>query len=141
MTAQRFELDANSSSLSPFRQKLKSLLETMGLGEKAVHDVILSVDEALTNVIRHAYGGEKNAKKIQVMLSDQTKQIEIVIEDQGPCFDPRTQPAPELPPQKPGGLGIHFVRTLMDRVDYEALKPQGNRLRLIKYKKEKGERS
>ncbi len=111
----------------------------MGLNTKAVHDVILSVDEALTNVIRHAYGEQNKDEKIQLMLCDQTEKIEIIIEDQGPCFDPLAHPTPELPPKKPGGLGIYFVRALMDGVDYQALKPQGNRLRLIKYKKEKGE--
>lgn len=141
----RFELEPRSANLAPFRRELRSLLEMAGFISKGVNDILLSVDEVLTNVIRHAYGGEKGfgqTGKIHVAVSDQEEKIEIVIEDKGPCFDPRTLPAPELPSRKPGGLGIYLVKTLMDEIDYEALKPQGNRLRLIKYKnpgKGKGE--
>ena len=137
-----FELDICSSNLPPFRQKLRSLLEASGFDDKAVHDVILSVDEVLANVIRHAYGGKEGkveSGKIRVTVSDRGERAEIVIQDEGPCFDPRSIPAPELPSRKPGGLGIYLVRSLMDEIDYEALKPRGNRLRLIKYKKGKGE--
>jgi len=117
-------------------------LEASGFDDKAVHDVILSVDEVLANVIRHAYGGKEGkveSGKIRVTVSDRGERAEIVIQDEGPCFDPRSIPAPELPSRKPGGLGIYLVRSLMDEIDYEALKPRGNRLRLIKYKKGKGE--
>jgi len=63
--------------------------------------------------------------------------VEVLIEDQGPCFDPRRVPPPKLPSRKPGGLGIYLVRTLMDEVHHESLKPQGNRLQLVKYKVKK----
>lgn len=137
-----FELEASSSHLLPFRQKLRSLLEAGGFDAQAVHDVILSVDEVLANVIRHAYGGKEGrteSGKIRVTISDREERAEIVIQDEGLCFDPRSIPAPELPSRKPGGLGIYLVRSLMDEIDYEPLKPQGNRLRLVKYKKGKGE--
>ncbi len=137
-----FELDVRSSNLPPFRQKLRSLLEASSFDAKALHDVILSVDEVLANVIRHAYGGKEGraeSGKIRVTFSDRGEHAEIVIQDEGPCFDPRSVPAPELPSRKPGGLGIYLVRSLMDEIHYEALSPRGNRLRLIKYKKGKGE--
>ena len=131
-----FELAADSTSLPPFRKKLKSLLEKAAFDEKTVHNILLSVDEVLTNVIRHAYcpACQNRKEKIHVSIFEHENRIEILIEDKGPCFDPRTIPPPKLPSEKPGGLGIYLVRTLMDEIDHEALKPQGNRLRLVKYK-------
>jgi anti-sigma regulatory factor (Ser/Thr protein kinase) len=60
--------------------------------------------------------------------------IEIVVEDQGKKFDPTQVPPPELPRHKPGGLGVHFIRTIMDEMIYEGQHVEGNRLRLIKHK-------
>lgn len=136
--ANTFEIEARSSSLPPFRKKLRSLLEGAGFDDKPCHDILLSVDEVLTNVIRHGYGhkaGENDKDKIHVSFADFRDRIEIQVEDRGPCFDPRELPAPKLPSTKPGGLGIHLVRSLMDKIDYEPLRPQGNRLRLVKYKR------
>ena len=135
-----FDVEAKASSLAPFRSKLRSLLEASGFNSKMTHDLLLSVDEVLTNVIRHAYGGksqDSEGDKIHVALSDFVDRVEITIEDRGPCFDPLRVPSPKLPPDQPGGLGIHFIRSLTDEVHYESLKPQGNRLRLVKYKKGK----
>jgi len=139
-----FEISAESQNLAPLRSKLRSLLELAGFDEKGSHDVLLSVDEVLTNVIRHSLGGgalEGAKQKIRISFADQGECIEVQVEDQGPCFDPRTLPDPKLPSEKPGGLGIYLVRSLMDRIDYEPLKPQGNRLRLVKYKNRKKERN
>lgn len=135
-----FEVLAHSSHLAPFRKKLRSLLEEAGFDEKKTHDVLLSVDEVLTNVIRHAYGSQNENQgpdKIRVSFSNSEDRAEIVIEDQGPSFDPSRFPSPSLPPEKPGGLGIHLVRSLIDELHYESLKPKGNRLRLVKYKNKK----
>lgn len=131
-----FEVKAEAKSLPSFRKELRSLLEQAGFEAKATHDFVLSVDEVLANVIRHGYGGNRG-EKIHISFSDLGDRAEILIEDHGPCFDPREVPSPELPREKPGGLGIHLIRTLTDELHYEALKPVGNRLRLVKYKRKK----
>jgi anti-sigma regulatory factor (Ser/Thr protein kinase) len=75
-----------------------------------------------------------------VDLNVSDDKIEIVLEDQGKKFDPTQVPPPELPRQKPGGLGVHFIRTIMDQVIYEGDKVEGNRLRLIKRKAKNSKR-
>ncbi len=139
-TINAFKVPAKVDTLAPVRKKLQLLLESAGFDSKATHDVLLSVDEVLTNVIRHAYKckpGEPEKGQISVSFSEFEDRAEIIIEDEGPCFDPRSIPAPKLPSEKPGGLGIFLVRSLMDELHYEPLKPQGNRLRIVKFKKAK----
>ena len=137
-TRYTFEVAARSETTAPFRRKLRILLENSDFDAEAVRDILLSVDEALTNVIRHAYKNREKEKKkgeIRLTFSDLGDRAEILIEDKGSCFDPCKAPLPELPSKKPGGLGIYLFRSLMDEVNYQPLKPQGNQLRLVKYKK------
>lgn len=123
---------ARSDVLPPFRKELRHLLECAGWQKKTAEEILLAVDEALTNVIRHAFEGRPG--KMVVFLEDEPAKTEIVIEDQGKKFDPTQMPSPELPRQKPGGLGIHFIRTIMDRMVYDNDYQEGNRLHLIKFK-------
>jgi len=93
----------------------------------------LAVDEALTNIIRHAYQGKPGKMTVSVAATED--KVEIVLEDFGQKFDPTQVPPPELPRHKPGGLGVHFIRTIMDQMIYDDQGLAGNRLRLIKHKK------
>jgi anti-sigma regulatory factor (Ser/Thr protein kinase) len=128
----RFELNASSEVLSPFRKELRQILNQEGWEKKTSNEILLAVDEALTNIIRHAYQG--GAGKMTVSVSAAGDKIEIVLEDRGKKFDPTQVPSPELPRHKPGGLGVHFIRTIMDQMIYDDQLPVGNRLRLIKHK-------
>jgi anti-sigma regulatory factor (Ser/Thr protein kinase) len=128
----RFELIASSEVLSPFRKEFRQILSDAGWEKKTTEKILLAVDEALTNIIRHAYQGTPG--KMTISVSASGDKIEIVLEDQGKKFDPTQVPAPELPRHKPGGLGVHFIRTIMDQMVYEDQCPSGNRLRLIKHK-------
>ncbi len=127
----RFELAASSEVLSPFRKELRYILAQAGWKKKTAEEILLAADEALTNVIRHAYQGHPG--KMTVSVNASADRIEIVVEDQGKKFDPTQVPPPELPRHKPGGLGVHFIRTIMDEMIYEGQNVEGNRLRLIKH--------
>jgi len=129
----RFELNASSEVLSPFRKELRHILTQAGWEKKTTEEILLAVDEALTNIIRHAYQNKSGKMTISVAATDD--KFEIVLEDQGQKFDPTQVPPPELPRHKPGGLGVHFIRTIMDQMIYDNHGLAGNRLRLIKHKK------
>ncbi|MBI3307148.1 MAG: ATP-binding protein [Candidatus Omnitrophica bacterium] len=128
-----FHLTASTDQLTSFRRELELSLQEMGLYEKGSGEVILAVDEALTNIIRHTYGGKGG--KIDVAVNDFTDRVEIKIKDFGAKFDPSKIPAPELPPKKPGGLGLYLIKKLTDKSEYSFLKEGGNQLLLTKYKK------
>jgi anti-sigma regulatory factor (Ser/Thr protein kinase) len=104
------------------------------MAEEEVEDLKLAVDEACSNVIRHAYGGD-TAKRIVVQFRITRKGLEVIIEDSGPKADPAIIRGRDLDDVKPGGLGVHFIRRTFDRVEFDPKKQTGNRLRLIKYLK------
>lgn len=92
-----------------------------GLPARAVNDLNLCLDEMLTNTI--SYGYESSAPRvISVSLSADGGYLQAEIEDDAKPFDPRRSTPPELPrdlaSRKLGGLGLHFVNSLMDVVDY-----------------------
>ena len=133
-----FELAADAERLASFRMQLGEDLRQAGLDERITGEILVAVQEALTNIIRHAYRGKPG--KIDVRFCDYSDRVEISIRDFGSAFDPKKIPAPELPPGKPGGLGLHLIKTLMDRVDYAHQGQGGNLLSLVKYKKQPGEK-
>ena len=131
----RFELIASSEVLSPLRKEIRQILARAGWEKKTTEEILLAVDEALTNIIRHAYQGKTG--KMRVIVRPNDDKIELVLEDWGKKFYPTQVPTPELPREKPGGLGVHFIRTIMDQMIYDNQLVDGNRLRLIKFKPKK----
>ncbi len=117
-----------------------------GLDETAIFHIELACDEACTNIIEHAYGGEdKGEINIGWQLKDEA--FTITFHDRGHPFDPDAVPEPTLPPTPPdpaavpdidqvkvGGLGIHFMRQLMDDVQFHFDEEGGNTLTLVKNK-------
>lgn len=113
-----------------------------GLSETDIFHVELACDEACTNVIEHAYGGE-GVGEIQVSWQVKGDQFYITIHDNGRSFQPEEVPDPPIPPNpddpefseeavvedlKVGGLGIHFMRKLMDDVTFTFDEKRGNTL-------------
>jgi len=127
-----FLLDADSRQLVTFRDQLRALLRNAALDEKASGEVLLAVQEALTNVLRHAY--ENSSGKIEVAFLEDNEKIKISICDFGKKFDLTKVPDPVLPRDKPGGLGVYLIKKLMDQVDYDTSFQEGNLLHLIKFK-------
>ena len=129
----KYELKSEAKAITSFRTKLRRLLQKAGLDEKKAGEVVLAVDEGLANICRYAY--LEKPGKIFILFRDEKDRIEVWIRDSGKKFDPSKVPAPELPPAKPGGLGIYFMKSLMDRVVYEEEYREGNLLKLVKFKK------
>jgi anti-sigma regulatory factor (Ser/Thr protein kinase) len=97
------------------------------LGPDLVHRLSLALDEVVANVVRHAYD-EAGAERIDVRLWLEGGLVVAEVEDRGRPFDPLRAPAPDLDAKvedRPvGGLGLHLLRAVMDRLSYER---RGNR--------------
>lgn len=92
-----------------------------GLSPDLTYRLTLSLDEIVSNVIRHGYS-DTNDHVVEVRLSVHDGVVTSVIEDDGHPYDPRESPEPDLsmPVEQrgPGGLGIFLVRQMMDSIDY-----------------------
>jgi anti-sigma regulatory factor (Ser/Thr protein kinase) len=102
-----------------------------GLPEEASGGVTLAVDEALANIIRHAY---KNRHDHEIELNCRTSadQIEFTLLDRGEPPDPARICGQPLDEVSLSGRGTHLIRAIMDEVSYERV-PGGNQLKLIKH--------
>lgn len=127
----QFRIDAASVNLAGFREELRSLLSEAGFDEKASGEVVLAVDERLTNIIRHGYKSGPGRIEIDADFSESC--LSLAVKDFSEKFNPLHQPAPKLPPENPGGLGIFLTRELMDEVTYDESFQGGNLLYLKKY--------
>jgi anti-sigma regulatory factor (Ser/Thr protein kinase) len=88
--------------------------------------VELVLTEALSNVIRHGYGGDET-RAIELALTVDGDRLELVIDHAGEPFDPSGRPRPDLAVPREGGYGLHLIEELVDELHQE-----GTCLRLVK---------
>ena len=128
---------AKFSELDEMREFVGGLAREAGFFEKEIYSIQLAVDEACTNIIEHAYGGEGD-KKLELNSFFQDQTLTIILRDWGEPFDPSSVPEPNLADdlleRRIGGLGVYLMRKLMDTVSYEASPANGNTLILTKRK-------
>ena len=128
---------SDTANLVQVRVVVETLGKESGFNQKECAAMALAVDEALTNVIRHAYGGEPN-KKIEIGIeelneTDNHQGLKICIRDFGKTVDTSKIKGRELTDIRPGGLGVHIMREVMDEVVYERPESGGTLLRMTKY--------
>ena len=108
-----------------------------GLSDDEAFHVEMAVDEACSNVIEHAYATQTGDIDLACRCPT-AGQFEVVIRDSGQSFDPDEVPTPnvdaptDLSTLNEGGLGLYFMRKLMDEVRFEFVPGQGNTLTMIK---------
>ena len=109
--------------------------EIAGLDERSTYQVETAVDEACSNIIEHAYGGEDRGD-IQLECFSLPGELKIIIKDQGKPFNPELIKAPSmdspLEDRSDHGLGLFFMRRWMDSVHFDFSKDNGNTLTMIK---------
>jgi serine/threonine-protein kinase RsbW len=131
---------ANYKSLDSIREFVGKSAQLAGFSERDIYAVQLAADEASTNIIQHAYGGEGN-EEIEVECEFRSGELTITLRDRGRSFDPTSVPEPNvnkgLDDRKIGGLGMYLIRKIMDEVYYETAEGGSNLLKLVKYAESK----
>ena len=127
------ELDLTLSPrlVGPVRALTSRMAGLGGFDEESMDAIKLAVDEALTNVWRHAHAGDP-CRRVRLVFSLEPEAFRVEIHDSGPGFDPEAVDKPDPADPKVGGLGLHFIRQVMDQVEYRRLGAEGNVLVLTK---------
>lgn len=134
---QRFSLtvDSRLERLGEIAAFISEAARASGLNESQLYDVQMAVDEACANVIQHAYHGRGDGT-IDIVCERQGRAFAVTIQDYGDRFDPKKIIPPKtrdpLSRRNIGGLGLFFMRKLMDRVDFDFSSKRGNRLTMVK---------
>jgi serine/threonine-protein kinase RsbW len=128
-------MDAQLENLSAIRDFVEEIAARLNVVPAAIPNVVLAVDEMVTNIIVHGYQGR--AGSIEVDVTTRGDALIVQLRDQAPPFDPTTVPPPDLSvpfgDRPPGGLGIYLTRRVMDDVQHRVTAAQGNDLTLIKH--------
>jgi serine/threonine-protein kinase RsbW len=106
------------------KDELEAVWQKHELPEEELMEILLCVEELLSDIIRHGLPG-KSVGEVLVRAGLESDEIKIQIEDSGPEFDCFSHPPPRidvpLDQRNTDGLGIHLVRNLMERLKYERL--------------------
>lgn len=132
----KLTVPSTTDNLSRVRKFVKNYAENFGLNNDLTGKIVLAVDEACTNIIKHAYRYSPEGKITVKLKTDKTK-FSVTIIDEGGHFDPQRIPDPDLEKmqheRRGGGLGIFLMKKLMDEVEYSNLAGNRNKVVLVKY--------
>lgn len=124
---------ADEGQLEDIRRSIRNVLNESDLSIKDINGVLLAIEEACTNVIRHAYLYGPGTIRIRVALHP--GRVRFSIFDKGRAFDYDHSDTPDLDRYiktgRKGGLGLYLIRKMMDSVDYHTRDGE-NELRMEK---------
>jgi serine/threonine-protein kinase RsbW len=132
----RFKND--TANLPKLRAFISKIVDSCKANDKFKNKIILAVDEAVSNIIEHAYAeiGEGEAE-IKVQVCVDPERLIIIIKDTGISFDPSEVETPDIHRHiqegRKNGLGIFLMRQIMDEVRYSFKSGVENELTLVKY--------
>ena len=141
----KLELPSHPQVLCVVRSAVQEFATVVGFNQEECRSIILAVDEAMTNIIRHAYDNrydqtiELTCRRLGPDLgTDPGKPLEqvsdgleFVLIDRGRSATQEQMKSRDLDDVRPGGLGIHLMTQIMDEVSYVP-NEHCNRLRLVK---------
>lgn len=109
-------VSSDPANLAPVRKDVEAFLGAQGIAEAGIANIGLCLNEAMANIIRHAYRGAAD-RPIKVRAEVEKGRVTLTLRDWGDGRDPSNCPG-NNDPLKPGGLGLHCLRRLMDEVTF-----------------------
>jgi anti-sigma regulatory factor (Ser/Thr protein kinase) len=116
----RLSLPARPENVAVVRHVLSGFAEALRLPRETVEDMRLAVTEACTNVVRHAYDGER-AGQIEIVLRPHGETLELIVSDAGRGIGPSPDTAGP-------GLGLPLIASLVHRLEIHHAPSAGSRL-------------
>lgn len=128
----KISISSHPKLLKILRSVVRYRANQAGFPEAETCSLVLAIDEAATNVIRHAYQNSREGILALQILTFPDR-LEFVLEDLAPKIDyDRCRPRP-LDEIRPGGLGVFFINSYMDSCSFDKDFSPGNRLVMVKY--------
>lgn len=136
MTATTFQFkSAELPDLEQMRRFVQSNALALGADEDAVGEMVLAVNEAVTNVLLHGYRHKPGS--VEIAVEAESDSLVVRLRDKAPLYDPTSVPPPNLAltlDERPlGGLGVHMMRQFTDELRYRVTPDGENELLLIKH--------
>lgn len=126
----RLKFPADTSEMAAMRDAARDFLLRAGVPEMQAELMVLALDEACTNIIRHAYGG-CTKRAIRMHIRRMRSGIHCTLRDYGKSCDPSKIRSRELTDFRPGGLGVRILHSAFDHVVFEPQR-RGTKLTLAK---------
>ena len=126
------DLVSDPRLLASVRGLLRTYLLNEGFSGDRAGEIVLAVDEACTNAMRHSYGG-KTEGRLRLTVRQHDGAIEFILKDKGVPVVPekcarKELAAPDASSLTPGGLGVQLMYTVFDDVTFRPGKKTGNRV-------------
>lgn len=128
-------ISSSTSNLHLVREFIEKKGEDLKINTNTLNQILVSVDEACTNIIKHNYKYNEN-NTIEVETESKDKKFIVTLIYKGEDFDPTKKTNPDMKEYfakfKVGGLGIPLMKKSMDSIEFSHTQPDINSLTLIK---------
>lgn len=136
----RIEVDAQTRNLAAVREFLHAAIRRSALPKREANKVVLAVDEAIANTIRHGNAGNGGGR-VEVEVDASEDQFTVRVRDSGRVYDIARKAEETLEMNLQAhiaaghrhGLGLFIMRRVMDEVRYDSKQGARNELTLVKY--------
>ena len=128
---------ARPDRLKLLRSLVRDAATCAGLSQAEAEDVVLAVNEACMNIIQHGYRGNPDGE-IRMAVHSDGRALVFRLRDDAPCVDISQVHPRDLGELRPGGLGTHFIDSIMDECAFVDCDGQGNLFEMIKFIHAKG---
>ncbi len=129
---------ARPDRLKLLRSLVRDAASAAGLPRADADNVVLAVNEACMNIIQHGYRNDPDGE-IRLTVHTDGQALVFRLRDDAPCVDASQVRPRDLGDLRPGGLGTHFIDSIMDEATFVDCGGKGNLFEMIKFIHERGE--
>ena len=128
-----FVLPTRLAAIDDARRWASGHARRAGLDEVTIGEVEVAITEALSNVIRHSYGGRSD-ERVELSLEIGADRLTLAIRDRGRPFERALYSPPDFDAPATGGYGVYLIEQLMDEVTRRPLEEGGTVVTLVRYR-------
>lgn len=124
MLKREISLKNNLRELERLTSFLEETASAWGFSNDFLFRLNMVLEEVVSNIVLYGFEGNQTDEEILVEMTFNQEEVNIWIKDHGVEFDPLKVPPPDdlekvASERNIGGLGVYFVRQLMDKVEYQ----------------------